>query len=59
VGHTVKRCPQPEETEDTGFGGGDAEEASWGQAYAGGQGDDVETVRQGIEESTIQENSFW
>ncbi|GLI76525.1 hypothetical protein PoHVEF18_004798 [Penicillium ochrochloron] len=59
MGHTVKRCPQPEETEDTGFGGGNAEEASWGQADADGQGDDVETVRQGIEESGIQENSFW
>lgn len=59
MGHTVKRCPQPEETEDNGFGDGDAGEASWGQAEAGGQGDDVEIVRQGVEETAIEENSFW
>jgi hypothetical protein len=49
VGHTVKRCPQPEET---AFGGAD-NEASWEQTDDG-KGDDVETVRQGVEET-----SFW
>lgn len=50
MGHTVKRCPQPEETE-VGFGGADTQEASWGQADEG-QDDDVETVRQAVEESS-------
>lgn len=47
VGHTVKRCPQPEENEFEALGG---EEPSYGQADYG-QGDEVEDVRQRMEHS--------
>lgn len=46
MGHTVKRCPQPEENESEAFGG---EEQSWEQGEE--QADDVEGVRQRMEDS--------